>query len=594
VCPIDQEIFWGKLEEIPDNQAIKDILQAQEARCPLHREVMVEAFCLGHMCVICASCGHSGQAADCQVKDLLDDQQEITTVVLKEIERLNGELPAEIIPHDIKQAIGKRYREKIEGNIQLLAKLKDLEGAVPVLRCAKCQIPADNYLELSTFNAFCKHCETQNPDNPEQICLSEKPTAEIVMTLASRIPFILKKVNFCQLTPETFQLIDKRATLDVKSLHELGKNLLSLETFKATFANLPETFYCPKCKQPQRKNTCQMVVLPCVFLHAVCLKCAAYFGNMIVECPLDGMQFSTNPQQLERLGLPERPSQEMPELSALRISMARPAPQMSPYESPQSARDMRGPPQWPYPESPEYQHGGMSSSQFISLPPSHFQPPPAPISDYSQPRPNPPPASPQYIEGLPLPQFPLPYNLQHLVRFPTVLPVPNLPNPNNNNKGWFITFAKNHVDAITMTMFDTCRLVGLGIANPVNPNDVAMVESVSLYSGRKAAGNLMANHQGYELLQGGNQLLTYFYLQTPFVIPAFSPVTLKVKIVSAPSNPSTGVVLYRGNPYQRPETWSGTDGLTWEFDNTDEAGVGETTNGQNNLSGPILAFIYQH
>jgi hypothetical protein len=143
-------------------------------------------------------------------------------------------------------------------------------------------------------------------------------------------------------------------------------------------------------------------------------------------------------------------------------------------------------------------------------------------------------------------------------------------------------------------MFDTCRLVGLGIANPVNPNDVAMVESVSLYSGRKAAGNLMANHQGYELLQGGNQLLTYFYLQTPFVIPAFSPVTLKVKIVSAPSNPSTGVVLYRGNPYQRPETWSGTDGLTWEFDNTDEAGVGETTNGQNNLSGPILAFIYQH
>ena len=591
ICPIDQDIIWEKLEDVSDNQAIKDILQAQEVRCPLHREVMVEGFCLGHMCVVCERCGHR-QTAGCEVKDLLDDLQEITTVVFKEIDRLNKDLPAEIVPPDFKQAIDKRFREKIEGNIQLLVKLKAVERTVLAPRCTTCQLPADSFLELSTFKAYCKRCVSQNPDNPEQISLSEKPPAELVKLLAARIPFLLKKVNFCQLSLENFLSIDKRARLDIKSLHELGQYLLSLETSKATFADLPGTFYCPKCKQPQSKATCQMAVLPCVFLHAVCLQCAAEFGNMIVECPLDGMQFNINPQQLERLGLPvsQEHSQEMPELSAMWISMARPTPQMLPYEIQQPAKDMRGPPQWPYPGSPKYQPGEMLPSHFVSPPQTHFQQP-VPI-------PNPPPPVPNlssaYIEGLPLPQFPLPDNLRHLIRFPSVLPVPNLPNGNNNNKGWCINFAKNHVDAVTMTVFDTCKLVGLGLANPVNPTDVAMVESVSLYSGRRAAGNSMAVHQGYELLQGGNQLITYFYLQTPFVIPAFNPVTLKVKIVSAPSNPSTGVIFYRGSPYQRPDTWCGSDGLTWDFEDTPEAGAGETVNGQNNLSGPILAFVYQH
>jgi hypothetical protein len=163
----------------------------------------------------------------------------------------------------------------------------------------------------------------------------------------------------------------------------------------------------------------------------------------------------------------------------------------------------------------------------------------------------------------------------------------------SNNKGWYVNFSRNQVDAVTISIFDSCRLVAIGLANPISPDQVAIVESVSLYSGISASGTLIAVHQGNEQLLGGNQLITYITLRTPFVIPACSKATLKIKLVSA--NPAvTGLETYRGNPFNRPEFWMGSDGLIWDFEETIRAGDGETMNGQNNLSGPILAFIYQH
>jgi hypothetical protein len=163
-----------------------------------------------------------------------------------------------------------------------------------------------------------------------------------------------------------------------------------------------------------------------------------------------------------------------------------------------------------------------------------------------------------------------------------------------NNKGWFVSYSKNHVDAITMSVLETCYLVEIGIANPTKPGDIAILESVRLYDGRKAAGKPIAVHRGLEQLQGGNQLLTYIHLSEPFILPSCTQVTLKIKLIAPPSYSTVyGIELYNGNYYNRPEIWLGTDGQLWEFSDPTQVEEGESENGQNSISGPILAFIYR-
>lgn len=144
-----------------------------------------------------------------------------------------------------------------------------------------------------------------------------------------------------------------------------------------------------------------------------------------------------------------------------------------------------------------------------------------------------------------------------------------------------------------MTVLDSCKLESIGVANPVEPNRVAIMESVSLYNGKFAVGNPIAVHRGGEQLIGGNQVVTYINLRPAFQLPAMVPMTLKIKMITQLTNPPTqGFEIYRGNPYDRPDIWFGSDDLLWEFDETTRVGEGETVNGQNNLSGPLLVFIY--
>jgi len=164
-----------------------------------------------------------------------------------------------------------------------------------------------------------------------------------------------------------------------------------------------------------------------------------------------------------------------------------------------------------------------------------------------------------------------------------------------NNKGWFVNFARNQVDAVTMTTFDNCLLVSIGIANPVERDKAVIVESIVLYNGRAGAGNPVAVHQAYDRLEGGNQVITYVNLRSPFQLPAMAPMTLKIRLVAPAANPPIqGCEIYRGNPFNRPDMWEGSDGLLWEFEETTKVADGEMANGQNNLSGPILALIYRH
>ena len=674
VCPTCQALSWEKLEEIPDNQSIKDILMGYEMRCPRHGAVQVSAYCVGHMEVVCANCGHTGTEAGCTLKYLIEDEQEIKTKVILEVERRSNDLPEAMTPV-IRQAIEKRFKNTIGENIQLLEKIKDLEKSAQVLLCTACQNVADNFIEITTFEAWCARCETYNPDNTNSVQIGGRSNTEIAQLLASKVSALLKKVNFCHLSLDHLIRIERRASLTPKEAQQLGKDLLALEGPKPDFSALPDTFLCSGCKTPQYKSTCNMFILPCTKLHALCEACVGQAGTMSMTCPLDLMTYKRKPEELHRLAAPVSPQkttvsasgygpvgpggyglagpegaaqQLLPELRGMNLggSISRPEggmpPAMQPYQqyqqpgmqpyqqyqqpgmqqyqqyqppAMQQYQQHQPPEMQPYQQGPAMPAPGrllgppVFGQPQMHFPPQSANPPPfgyqggfqanyaaPPVSQPAPTRPaNPiPPTIPStFLAGIALPQPRIDPGLHYLVRFPTVLPEPGP--AVTNNKGWFYNFAKNQVEAVTISTFDACRLVALGMANPISPDHMAVVESISLYNGKAATGNPVAVHQGNEQLQGGNQLLIYINLRSPFNIPAFSPVTLKIKLVAPPANPPTiGFDLYRGNPFNRPDTWAGSDGFVWDFEETSRMGEGEMANGQNNLSGPILAFIYQH
>lgn len=639
VCPTCNDIMWKSLEEIPDNQAIKGILQAHEVRCPHHSEVIVESFCLGHFCVVCSGCAHNGQSPGCVQKDIFEDTQEITNAIIQEIEKMQRVLPASVLTPEIRASIEQRFRAKIQANIHLLERLKGLTNQ-PLL-CLSCQQPADNYLDLRSFDAFCKSCATYTPDEGEYLVkLAIKTEAELSQTLASKLPVLLKEVNFCHLSRETLGIFESRATLKMKEIQHLGKAIVELEARKVDYAGLPASFICPGCKTPQSKLSCMMYILPCKKLHALCEACVQP-GMLSVTCPLDLMTYQKRPDELQRLGVssPQRSpgasyspvspvigagngaGQLPPELQAMQagpsilrqdsaglrqsgIPGVPPVwPSPAPYQSVSARAPTYQPEQFPIPPAYQSPHFPAQPAYPSSHPPAQPVYPPSPVqpSQYRPPPSNPPPnATPSGqgpprspVQGMSLPPPLLDPGLSHLIRFPSVLPAQSP--SGGNNKGWFVNFSRNQVEAVTMTAFDSCLLVSIGIANPVERDKVVVVESIALYNGRVGTGNTVAVHQAYDRLEGGNQLITYVNLHTPFPIPGMSPMTLKIKLIAPPANPPIqGCEIYRGNPFERPDMCSGSDELLWEFEETTRVNEGETMNGQNNLSGPILAFIYKH
>ena len=306
VCPNCKEIGWEKTENIPDNQAIKDILQAQEVRCPHHSDILVEHFCLGHFCVICSNCAHDGKALGCVKKDLYEDSLEIASSILQEIDRMSRELPASVLYPEIKVSIDKRFKVQTQANIQLLERLKGLLSVD--LLCLSCKKPADNFLDLRSFGAFCNDCATYLPDEGQYlVLLAGKDEVELRQTLAAKLPNLLKKVNFCHLSRETLDLFESRATLNVKDIQQLGTAIVELEAPKTDYAGLPASFICPGCKGSQSKPNCRMYILPCTKLHALCETCIPP-GMQSVTCPLDLMTYKRRPDELQRLAGPSKRS----------------------------------------------------------------------------------------------------------------------------------------------------------------------------------------------------------------------------------------------------------------------------------------------
>lgn len=199
-----------------------------------------------------------------------------------------------------------------------------------------------------------------------------------------------------------------------------------------------------------------------------------------------------------------------------------------------------------------------------------------------------------YPTGIPLPSLPLQPGLFLLDYMQRVLPAQGEA-ISRFNRGWTYSFAAiQQVEVLTMVVAEDCDVVSIGFANPVEADQMAFVESVSLYKGRNAADSLVEVHQGYEQLAGGRQVLSYIHLRTPFRLPAHLPMTIKVKLGIPASSPITSLLLYRGNPFDRPDIWRGSDGLCWEFKETEGIRQDETRRSLSSVSGPILRFIYKY
>jgi len=174
--------------------------------------------------------------------------------------------------------------------------------------------------------------------------------------------------------------------------------------------------------------------------------------------------------------------------------------------------------------------------------------------------------------------------LCELSRFLSVLPAKNSDFP-----GWLVQVDRRQVEAVTFTCSGPCELVGVGVGNPVEEQFGVSVATIQLYLGKSAVGSPLAWHVGLEKLSGNDQILTYIYFKSAFPVLSQASYTLKIRLTSA----TPRLELYHGNPLQRPETFEGSDGLLWEFQETHSVENHEFLSSPHLQSGPILRLLYR-
>jgi len=197
--------------------------------------------------------------------------------------------------------------------------------------------------------------------------------------------------------------------------------------------------------------------------------------------------------------------------------------------------------------------------------------------------------------GTDLPPYALRSGQYLMDRFPSVLPAIDQPEAQYtpNNRGWTVAINKNQVEIMTFTSYDSVKLNGVGISNPVKPNITATLAFIKIYTRTTGKGTPAFTQTPNLTLPGGNSIITHYNFTAPYSVAAFTKYTIKLKI-APPQGLREPMMVYRGNPFERPELSAGSDKTMWEFEDTKEMEAGEEANGQNNLSGPILRFFYTH
>lgn len=297
-CPNDNELFWMKVEELPDNQALKLILQTREVRCFLHHGIVRE-YCLKHWTELCEACCH--KRGDCVIKSTAEDLQEILTSVHSRITHLQACISPSLISVGIGSELEKRFSKRLTEVIQLLHRL---EGSLALV-CEGCGGLADYALHPANMAAFCRNCVTSSE---ELISLEGLLLSEVTEQLMCFVPALLVHYNFCEVPEKLLQALQRTTELFPREVQEECRKLSRVQSHRADFQSLPEQFSCPSCFLTFKKQSGRLRVLPCrQGLHVLCEKCAELQGP-IIYCPLDNLAYSISRDQLAMLQPEPQPS----------------------------------------------------------------------------------------------------------------------------------------------------------------------------------------------------------------------------------------------------------------------------------------------
>ena len=542
-CPFDSRICKKEPDTLPDNHSLLSILDASEIRCGQH-DTIAFRFCIGHLEAICPKCDHS-QA--CEMKVLPMDWAEVNHALVDQVAS-RFEQVRECADEAIEALVKRRFHNVLRENMALLQTLRHLLEQFEGLTCQVCGRPASS-LVLGTFQAYCSVHATGGLGDGQTFGLKGKSAVEICAEVQRVLLQVLKRVDSYKLTFEQLTLLASPPR-DAKQLQELGKSILELVAYsKGTYEDCQSDFFCPLCRNGLKKGSGRVFLMPCFdAFHAICQNCVQSLPDSeSVTCPLDRSVYFQGGKSLKAL------------------------PELKPF-----------PPR--HDSLPVFPAKSALPSQFPSEPAF----PPAALPAF--------PAIPfklpsQFSVGTPLPPLDLPFDCFVLTRFPSVFPPVDVA-PGNwqpTQRPWHQSSRENQVEAVTFMCTETVSFLGLTVAVPIDKKQMAVLDWVRLYKGNDAVGLGYVEVAAGKRLNGGPHVLSTVLFQASYPIQPYEHYSMKLKFVG---DPERDYDTYRGNPYDKPDIWLGSDGAIWEFEECLVVERSEVLNGQNNHNGPILQFLY--
>ncbi|OMJ76298.1 hypothetical protein SteCoe_24355 [Stentor coeruleus] len=163
----------------------------------------------------------------------------------------------------------------------------------------------------------------------------------------------------------------------------------------------------------------------------------------------------------------------------------------------------------------------------------------------------------------------------YIQRFNSVLPNPSI---RSSIKPWFIDLKKDQIEVFCFQSFKTIYLTGVSISCPIN-NTEGVLDYLHVIKGDSFAGNLEAQCLSNIKLQG---IVMDIMFKEPVLIEELQRFLIVFKIIAD--------FVYKGNPLDKAEL-KGQDGT--EFEVFEANAKGFFTNGQGNISGPLIRLFYR-
>lgn len=524
--------------------------------------------------------------------------------------------------------------------------------------CETCKGPANGSLRCNDLKAYCQSHAVKNiTEGAPCVKLDGSvPSAGICSQIAALFPGFLSKVNFYDLDLQTLMTVASPPP-SPKVLRDLGLQIIRKGCpEKGAFSQAPDSFFCPSCLQPLRKETATMRELRCgKAYHAICESCARDKGEMRAVCPLDKVVFGCNYTDLKAVGgpapvpgLPQGYGAMLPELQGFpQQASGALIPELQAFRGPQgyaSVDPSFGRSGLPMVLPPQMQASGLPSQPmlFSGLPPqpSLAKPGPLPVAQpralpvqTALPKPLPqqtvmqtgptspqtqpvmPRAVPQPTQSVPkTPSFPVtasptmpeipkvpgtplpPANLRpgELVvnRFPSVLPPMDIPADRRIANQRGWYQTVGRNQVEAMVFITSDNLQLVGVSIAA-PTSQTQASIVDFVNIYRNRDTKVPPAYSH---RGRERIqggnLLLGDVRFAQPFPVIAGQQYSLKIKLS-GNPEAAYETYRGNPFERPDIWITDDGVLWEFEECTLVEPTEYLNGQNNLSGPILRLIYR-